>query len=89
MGLDLTRLLTRSSKVAQGDLGRLDLAGYIFGHALIDALVRLPGVLDHQRAVFQQVQATVVTHVQSIAAMEREKKKKKNQMFCKHNRRDI
>lgn len=62
-------LLTWSSKVAQGDLGRLDLAGDIFGHALVDALVRFPGVLDHQRAVFQQVQATVVTHVQRIAAM--------------------
>lgn len=59
--------LTGGSKVPQSDLGSLHLPGYIFGHTLVDSLVCLPGVLDHQGPVFQEVQATVISHVQSIA----------------------
>lgn len=57
------RTLTRSSEVSQRDLGRFDLSGHIFGHALVHSLIRLPGVLDHQRPVLQQVQTAVVAHV--------------------------
>ena len=63
----MSRLLTGGSEVAQGDLRGLHLPSHVLGHALVHALVRLPGVLDHQGAVLQQVQTRVVAHVQSIA----------------------
>lgn len=44
----------------------LDLPGNVLGHALVDAFVRLLGILDHQGTVLQQVQAVVVFHVDLV-----------------------
>lgn len=44
----------------------LDLPGDVLGHALVDAFVRLLGILDHQGTVLQQVQAVVVFHVDLV-----------------------
>lgn len=60
--------LTWCVKVAQGDLSGFDLAGDIFGHALVHALVSFPGVLNHQGAVFQKIQTCVILHVKGVAA---------------------
>lgn len=46
----------------------LRLSGHVFRHALVDALVRLLCVLDHQGPIVQQVQAGVRLHAQLIAA---------------------
>lgn len=59
--------LTWCAKVAQGDLSCFDLAGDIFGHALVHALVSFPRVLNHQRAVFQKIQTRVISHVKGVA----------------------
>lgn len=62
-GWDQKRTLTGGSKIPQCDLWGLDLPCHVFGHTLVDSLVRLPSVLNHQRPVFQQVQTTVIAHV--------------------------
>lgn len=44
----------------------LDLPSDVLGHALVDAFVRLLGILDHQGTVLQQVQAVVIFHVDLV-----------------------
>ena len=56
-------------EVPEGHLLRLHLPGHVLRHALVDALVRLPSVLDHEGPVIQQVQAGIRLHAQLIAIM--------------------
>lgn len=55
-------------KVPEGHLLRLRLPGRVLRHALVDTLVRLPRVLNHQGPIIQQVQAGVCLHAQLVAA---------------------
>lgn len=54
-------------EVPEGHLLRLHLPGHILRHALVDALVRLPRVLDHEGPVIQQVQTGIRLHAQLVA----------------------
>lgn len=56
-------------EVPEGHLLCLHLPGHILCHALVDALVRLSRVLDHEGPVIQQVQAGICLHAQLIAIM--------------------
>ena len=54
-------------EVPEGHLLRLHLPSHVLRHALVDALVRLPRVLDHESPVIQQVQAGIRLHAQLVA----------------------
>lgn len=62
-------VLTWRPEVPESHLLRLHLPGHVLRHALVDALVRLSRVLDHEGPVIQQVQAGIRLHAQLIATM--------------------
>lgn len=54
-------------KVPEGHLLCLHLPGHVLRHALVNALVRLLRVPDHEGSVVQQVQAGICLHAQLVA----------------------